>query len=241
MTEVRTASRAKLTSLSSANGTDIYGINSKGKVVRLNPNSGDWHSRRRSRRERYSLSPTASSSSPRTRARRPSCGEYGHLMMWCRTVPCSRFWTRRANSGGRPDLFHGRQWSCRNKAKDSHLLAQSSFPIAWSRFRQRRVGIGFMSRWSPTAALRSSTDTPRAARRISFSGASHRLRMDALGRVSARAYSRQDSAWVIAIGTNHRLVVPLPQEWDTDLPAIVPDGSLALLGQTDVSMVIQRS
>ena len=43
MTEVRTASRAKLTSLSSANGTDIYGINTKGEVVRLNPNGGDWH------------------------------------------------------------------------------------------------------------------------------------------------------------------------------------------------------
>ncbi|HEY5022150.1 MAG TPA: hypothetical protein VII30_06650, partial [Gemmatimonadaceae bacterium] len=42
MTEVRNASHAKLTSLSSANGTDIYGINAKGEIVRLNPNGGDW-------------------------------------------------------------------------------------------------------------------------------------------------------------------------------------------------------
>ena len=42
-TDVAKASRAKLTSLSSANGTDIYGINPKGEIVRLNPNGGDWH------------------------------------------------------------------------------------------------------------------------------------------------------------------------------------------------------
>ena len=42
-TDVAKASRAKLTSLSSANGSDIYGINSKGEIVRLNPTGGDWH------------------------------------------------------------------------------------------------------------------------------------------------------------------------------------------------------
>ena len=42
-TDVGKASKAKLTSLSSANGTDIYGVNPKGEIVRLNPNGGDWH------------------------------------------------------------------------------------------------------------------------------------------------------------------------------------------------------
>ena len=42
-TDVGKASKAKLTSLSSANGTDIYGVNAKGEIVRLNPNGGDWH------------------------------------------------------------------------------------------------------------------------------------------------------------------------------------------------------
>jgi len=41
--DIGKASKAKLTSLSSANGTDIYGINAKGEVVRLNPTGGDWH------------------------------------------------------------------------------------------------------------------------------------------------------------------------------------------------------
>ena len=42
-TDVGKASKAKLTSLSSSNGSDIYGINPKGEIVRLNPNGGDWH------------------------------------------------------------------------------------------------------------------------------------------------------------------------------------------------------
>ena len=40
-TEVRAASRDNLASLSSVNGSDIFGITSKGDVTRLNP-TGDW-------------------------------------------------------------------------------------------------------------------------------------------------------------------------------------------------------
>ncbi|HZK78631.1 MAG TPA: hypothetical protein VFC35_06970, partial [Gemmatimonadaceae bacterium] len=39
--EVRTASREKLSSLASANGVDVYGVTSKNEVLRLSP-SGDW-------------------------------------------------------------------------------------------------------------------------------------------------------------------------------------------------------
>jgi cell division septation protein DedD len=62
------------------------------------------------------------------------------------------------------------------------------------------------------------------------------LRMDALGRYLLARIPGQDSAWVIAIGTN-RVVGAVATRWDTDLPAIAPDGSLALLGQADVSIV----
>ena len=41
-TDVLKAAQTKLTSLTSANGSDIYGINAKGEIVRLNPNGGDW-------------------------------------------------------------------------------------------------------------------------------------------------------------------------------------------------------
>ena len=41
-TDVLKAARTKLTSLSSANGNDIYGVNAKGEIIRLNPNGSDW-------------------------------------------------------------------------------------------------------------------------------------------------------------------------------------------------------
>jgi hypothetical protein len=41
-TDVMKAAKTKLTSLSSVNGNDIYGINSKGEIIRLNPNGSDW-------------------------------------------------------------------------------------------------------------------------------------------------------------------------------------------------------
>jgi hypothetical protein len=62
------------------------------------------------------------------------------------------------------------------------------------------------------------------------------LRMDALGRYLLARFPKADSAWVIAIGTN-RLVGAIPTRWETDLPAITPDGRLALLDAKDVTLV----
>jgi hypothetical protein len=62
------------------------------------------------------------------------------------------------------------------------------------------------------------------------------LRMDALGRYLLARFPKADSAWVIAIGTN-RLVGAVATRWEADLPAITPDGNLALLGAKDVVLV----
>jgi len=60
--------------------------------------------------------------------------------------------------------------------------------------------------------------------------------MDALGRYLLARFPKADSAWVIAIGTN-RLVGAVATRWETDLPAITPDGRLALLNAKDVNFV----
>jgi hypothetical protein len=62
------------------------------------------------------------------------------------------------------------------------------------------------------------------------------LRMDPLGRYLLARIPQQDSAWVIAIGTN-RLVGAVATRWEDDLPAVTPDGLLALLGSKDVTLV----
>jgi hypothetical protein len=62
------------------------------------------------------------------------------------------------------------------------------------------------------------------------------LRMDALGRYLLARIPGADSAWVIAIGDN-RLVGAVATRWETDLPAVTPDGALAVLGGKDVSFL----
>jgi cell division septation protein DedD len=60
--------------------------------------------------------------------------------------------------------------------------------------------------------------------------------MDALGRYLIARFPKTDSAWVIAIGTNH-LIGAVETRWETDLPAITPDGELAVLGPKDVTLL----
>jgi hypothetical protein len=60
--------------------------------------------------------------------------------------------------------------------------------------------------------------------------------MDALGRYLLARFPKGDSAWVIAIGMN-RLVGAVETRWSPDLPAITPDGELAVLGEKDVVLL----
>jgi cell division septation protein DedD len=62
------------------------------------------------------------------------------------------------------------------------------------------------------------------------------FRMDPLGRYLLVRFPQSDSAWVIAIGTNH-VVGAVGTRWEADLPAVTPDGVLALLGSKDVTFV----
>jgi hypothetical protein len=62
------------------------------------------------------------------------------------------------------------------------------------------------------------------------------FRMDPLGRYLLAEFPQGDSAWVIAIGTN-RLIGAVATRWEEDLPALTPDGFLALLGAKDVTLV----
>ena len=59
------------------------------------------------------------------------------------------------------------------------------------------------------------------------------LRMDALGRLLLARNASSDSIWVIAVGT-HELVGSLPSRWRPDLPVVTPDGSVAIVRGNDV-------
>lgn len=62
------------------------------------------------------------------------------------------------------------------------------------------------------------------------------LRMDGLGRYVLVRPVRGDSAWVIAVATNH-VVGAVQTKWTGDLPATAPDGAIALYSGRDVIFV----
>ncbi len=72
--------------------------------------------------------------------------------------------------------------------------------------------------------------------RISLGGQAIDLRMDPTGRYVLARPAAGDSAWVINVGTD-RLVGAVSTEWRADLPAVAPNGWLALLSGHDVALV----
>ncbi len=238
MTEVRTASRAKLTSLSSANGTDIYGINTKGEVVRLNPNSGDWHF------------------TPSVPARIVFAQPNGELIVAANKGDQTLLWRVRPpddivqDSAVLPLSGRGVRTQVGDRVYftvDSGLVgikAKDLSPVGAIKLANRVVALSptpsgdrlyvAMAGDSGLTVIDRYTESGKTS--ITLPAPPTDLRMDALGRYMLARIPKEDSAWVIAIGTN-RVVGAVATRWDTDLPAIAPDGSLALLGQADVSIV----
>ena len=237
-TDVAKASRAKLTSLSSANGTDIYGINPKGEIVRLNPNGGDWHFK------------------PPVPARAVFAQPNGELIVAANKGAQTLVWKVRPPDAVVQDSavlpLSGRAVRTQVGDRiyftvDSGLVgikAKDLSPVGAVQLDSRvrtlaptpsgdRIyvatmgdsGISIVDRYSGRVELAIVLPQPPAD-----------LRMDVLGRYLLARFPKGDSAWVIAIGTN-RLVGAVPTRWETDLPAVTPDGALALLGAKDVSLV----
>ena len=78
--------------------------------------------------------------------------------------------------------------------------------------------------------------TDKVATSVQLPGDVAELRMDALGRYVIARPVRGDSAWVIAVATN-RVVGTVRTKWTDDLPATAPDGAIALNTGRDVIFV----
>lgn len=237
-TDVAKASRAKLTSLTSANGSDIYGINSRGEIVRLNPTGGDWHFK------------------PPVPARSVFAQPNGELIVTANKGAQTLVWRVRPpdaivqDSAVLPLSGRGVRTQIGDRiyfAVDSGLVgvkAKDLSPVGAVQLESRvralaptpsgdrlyvatatDSGISIVDRYSGRVGMGVVLPAPPAD-----------LRMDALGRYLLARFPKTDSAWVIAIGTN-RLVGAVPTKWETDLPVITPDGRLALLEAKDVTFV----
>ncbi|MGH7650213.1 MAG: SPOR domain-containing protein [Gemmatimonadaceae bacterium] len=238
MSEVRTASRAKLTSLSSVNGTDIYGINSKGEVLRLNPNGADWRFK------------------PPVAARTVFAQPNGELVVAANKGAQTLLWKIQPPDDVVEDSavlpLSGR--GVRTQVGDRLYFTVDSGVVG---IRAKDLSpVGAVKLSSPVIALAPTPSGDRlyvatkgdsslaVADRYTESGKTNialpqpprDLRMDALGRYLLARFPKEDSAWVIAIGTD-RVVGAVPTRWTVDLPAVTPDGMLALLGAQDVNIV----
>jgi YVTN family beta-propeller protein len=78
--------------------------------------------------------------------------------------------------------------------------------------------------------------TDKVSSTIQLPGEISDLRMDGLGRYVLVRPARGDSAWVIAVATNH-IVGSVRTKWTEDLPATAPDGAIALNSGRDVIFV----
>jgi hypothetical protein len=238
MTEVRNASHAKLTSLSSANGTDIYGINAKGEIVRLNPNGGDW---------RFKPSVPARTVFAQPNGELIATGNKGaQTLLWKVRPPDSVA----LDSAVLPLSGRG----VRTQVGDRVYFTVDSGLVGIKVKDLSPVGaitlLGRVLALAPTPSgdrlyVAASGDsglavvdryTESATTNIALPQPPSDLRMDPLGRYLLARFPKADSAWVIAIGTN-RLVGAVPTKWETDLPALTPDGMLALLHDRDVTLV----
>jgi len=237
-TDVVKASKAKLTSLSSANGSDIYGVNPKGEIVRLNPNGGDWHFK------------------PPVPARAVFAQPNGDLIVTANkgvqtlvlkvhppddivqdsaVLPLSGRAVR--TQVGDRIYFTVDSGLVGVKAKDLSPVGAVQLD---SRVRALAPTPSGDRIYVATTADSGISIVDRYSGRVStgvvLPSAPLDLRMDGLGRYLLARFPKADSAWVIAIGTN-RLVGAVPTRWEADLPAITPDGDLALLGAKDVVLV----
>ncbi|MFL5480826.1 MAG: SPOR domain-containing protein [Gemmatimonadaceae bacterium] len=237
-TDIGKASRAKLTSLTSANGTDIYGINPKGEIVRLNPTAADWHFK------------------PPIPARAVFAQPNGDLIVTANNGAQTLVWkvhppddvvqdsavlplsgrAVRTQVGDRI-YFTVDSGLVGVKAKDLSPVGAIQLP---SRVRTLaptpsgdRIYIATVADSSLSVADRYSGNVGQG---LALPAPPLDLRMDALGRYLLAEFPKGDSAWVIEIG-NNRLIGAIPTKWDTDLPAITPEGQLATLSGKDVILI----
>ena len=237
-TDVLKAARTKLTSLSSANGSDIYGINAKGEIVRLNPSGGDWKFK------------------PPVPARTVLAQPNGELIVTGNKGAQTLLWKVRPpdavvqDSAVLPLSGRGVRTQLGDRVYftvDSGLVGikvKDLSPVGAIKLANRVSALAptpsgdrlYVAMVSDSGLSVVDRYTESAKTSIQLPQPPSELRMDALGRYLLARIPGADSAWVIAIGDN-RLVGAVPTRWETDLPAVTPDGMLALLGAKDVSFV----
>ncbi len=231
------ASKASLASLKAPGGTEIYGVDAKGRVVRLTRGS-DWT---------LDTPYPAHAVFPQSDGSLVIAAQHGaEAVLWLVHPPDTRIRdtvslpiTMRAVTAQVGDRVY--------MSTDTALVGVRSRDL--SQVPSIRVH-GHIDALAPTpsgdriyVAIAGDSAlavvdryTDKIATSVQLPGAVAELRMDALGRYVIARPVRGDSAWVIAVATNH-VVGTVRTRWTDDLPATAPDGAIALNTGRDVIFV----
>jgi YVTN family beta-propeller protein len=240
--EARTASKEKLSALTSVNGSDIYGVNEKGSIARITP-SGDWNF------------------DPPTPARWVFPQPNGSVVIAGNAAGKTELWLIRPTdddiieTASLPLVSRSIRTQIGDRiyfTVDSGLVGvrtRDLQPVKSVRLKQQVEAV------VPTpsgdrlyVALKGSNSlsvvdryTEAIAETVALPGPVSDLRMDPLGQsVLAKPADGGDSVWVIGIGTD-KVNGTLHTEWRTDLPAFAPGGSIAVARGNDVVVVDENT
>lgn len=235
LNEVHAATRAKITSVASADGSNIFGVDAKNQVIRLEPSGTTWTFKRKTAPRAVLAQPDGSviiayggrdqTSLILLHPPDTSVADSARLPLIGRAV--------RSQIGDRV-YFTSDSGLVRVKAKDLSLLPTIPFKsriraLAPTPSGDRLYVVTMLER--EIAVVDRYSD--KVITRISLPEPPEDLRMDPLGRYLLARNPTSDSAWVIAIGSN-RVNGAVSTRWTVDLPTVAPDGALALLGVNDV-------
>jgi cell division septation protein DedD len=238
MGEIRTASKAKLTGVVSANGSEIYGITATGTVTRMTP-SGDWT---------FKPPLPAQALDPQPDGALVIAGPLGastHLWLIRPTddkildsVSLSGLTKGpRAQAGDRL-YFTSRNGLIGVKTRDLMPLKEIRLPGEAEAMAPTPSGdrVYVAVRGSPRILVLNRYSESLAGT-IDIPAPATDLRIDPLGQqLLARPGGKVDSAWVIAIGTG-RVTGSVATAWTADLPAFAPSSTIATLHDEDVVFV----
>ncbi|MDO8500714.1 MAG: SPOR domain-containing protein [Gemmatimonadaceae bacterium] len=236
--EVRFASKARLSAVTSINGSDIYGVTEKGAVARMTP-SGDW-----------SFEPPSPARwvFPQPNGSVVIAGDQGsHTHLWLIRPTDEEI----IESATLPLVSRAARTQVGDRiyfAVDTGLIGVKTrdlSPVRSIRFREPiQAVVPTPSGDRLYVALKgvnglSVVDryTESVTEKVDLPSAASDLRMDPLGQnILVRPAGGGDSAWVVAVGTD-RVKGVIRGEWRNDLPAFAPGGHIAATRGGDVALV----
>jgi hypothetical protein len=236
-----TASRQTLRSLSSVNGSDIFAVDARGRVVRFSP-AGTWS---------FTPPVPATGIHPQpTGIAFVSASSGAQSTVWRMHPPDDRL----LDSAYFPPLGRiigtavgDRLYLVTDTAVVS-VTARTLEAVSSLRTPERVVaaaptpsGDRLYIATHGTAHLRVlSRFAEGRATEVRIPDEASDLRMDPLGRYVLVRAAGPDSAWVVAVGTN-RMIASIATRWTADLPAVAPDGTIATISGRDVVFVDPES